>query len=91
MITNYAIIAAWGTSVSFFKKNKPKKTQERIIPDDSSLRREIDQMDQDLHLDQQIEDLTSQLNISPLDELPTGDLNISDTIGASASLPLLLK
>ena len=86
MITNYAIITAWGTSVSFFKKNKPKKNQERIIPDETSLRREIDQMDQDLHLDQQIEDLTSQLNISPLDELPTGDLNISDTVGAPASL-----
>jgi len=53
--------------VSFFKKNKPKIKKAPIAekPDQTSLEKEIAKMDQERHLDMQLEELTAQLNMKP--------------------------
>jgi len=53
--------------VSFFKKNKPKIKKAPIAekPDQTSLEEEIAKMDQERHLDMQLEELTAQLNMKP--------------------------
>jgi len=55
----------WGNYVSFFKKNKSKSKKAKAVknPDQTTLEKEIEQMDQDRHLDMQLEELTAQLNI----------------------------
>jgi len=55
--------------VSFFKKNKSKKRQDPKKRSPRAIKDDIAQMDEALSLDQQIEDLTAKLNISPEDEL----------------------
>ena len=73
--------------MSFFKRNKPNKPHEGSKSDAASLKQDMNQMDQDLTLDQQIENLTSQLNISPEDDLNTSDnVETSTTLGAIGSI-----
>jgi len=55
-----------GNFVSFFKKNKSKaKNKQAEKPDQSKLEKEIADMDRERHLDQQLEELTARLNITP--------------------------
>ena len=53
--------------MSFFKKNKPtkKKADAAPKPDQSEIERDIAKMDQERHLDMQLEELTARLNIKP--------------------------
>jgi len=64
--------------VSFFKKNKSKTKKPAITdkPDQTALEKEIAKMDQDRHLDLQLEELSAQLNIKPdSHEVDETDLN----------------
>ena len=72
-----------GNKLSFFKKNKSKKTDKPVKPSPAAIEKEILQMDRDINLDQQIEELTSQLNISP-----ENDLEIQTENTPSDSTPL---
>ena len=74
-----------GNKLSFFKKNKSKKTDKPVKPSPAAIEKEILQMDRDINLDQQIEELTSQLNISP-----ENDLEIQTENTPSDSTPLKL-
>lgn len=61
--------------MSFFKKNKSskKKADSTPKPDQSEIERDIAKMDQERHLDMQLEELTARLNIKPEagDNVPT--------------------
>ena len=71
--------------MSFFKKNKSKKIDKPVKPSAAAIEKEMSQMDRDINLDQQIEELTSQLNISP-----DNDLEIQTENTPSDDTPLKL-
>ena len=58
-----------GNKLSFFKKNKSKKVEKAAKPSPKAIKKDVEHMDRDLNLDQEIENLTSQLNMSPEDGL----------------------
>ena len=66
-----------GNKLSFFKKNKSKKIEKSVKPSPSAIKKDIEQMDRDINLDQQIENLTSQLNMSPENDLEIQTENTS--------------
>ena len=55
----------------FFKKSKSNKDSAAAQRSESKIKKDIAQMDKELDLDQQIDDLTAKLNLSPKDELET--------------------
>ena len=66
--------------MSFFKKNKSKSKKSAPVPkpDQSDIERDVAKMDQERHLDMQLEELTARLNIKaeeeqdvPSETLPT--------------------
>jgi len=59
-----------GVYVSFFKKNKSKTKKEKIAskPSTIEIEQDIAKMDQERHLDMQLEELNAKLNIKPEDE-----------------------
>lgn len=60
----------------FFKKSKTDKDAEAEKPTDAQIQQDVAKMDVALNLDEQIEKLTSELNLSPEDKLePTVENN----------------
>ena len=72
----------------FFKKSKSKKDSTAAQRSEADIKQDIAQMDQELDLDQQLDDLTAKLNLSPEDELePPQESKISTTVpGAIGSI-----
>lgn len=73
--------------MSFFKKNKSKTVEAVTKRSDDAIQQDIANMDKDLNLDQQIEDLTAQLNIAPEDDLETPEKpSLAQPLGAIGSI-----
>ncbi len=69
--------------MAFFKKNKTSKDKESMKPTPEEIKQDIAKMDSNRNLDQQIKDLTSKLNISPIDE-PTPEPSRQEALKTNA-------